>query len=96
MLAPMGAQEISRRIRRVVFASGGMGIDFGNLADVSLYAAGRKSLTALHVLLALEEEFGVEFPDEVLNRANFATLASIRETIRPLLQGCHDPVVGHC
>jgi acyl carrier protein len=93
----MGDHDISRRIRRVVFASSGLRLDFATLADDDdLYAAGLKSLAALHVMHALEEEFEVEFPDNVLDRANFASLAGMRETIRPLLQGCHDPVAGHC
>lgn len=46
-------------------------------ADADLYSAGMTSHASVNVMLALEDELDVEFPDEMLNRETFATIASI-------------------
>ena len=52
--------------------------------DSDLYAAGLTSLTTVHVMLALEEHFDVEFPDELLSRATFGSLQAIADAIEDL------------
>ena len=54
-------------------------IAFGTDAD--LYDAGMTSHATVNVMLALEGEFDVEFPDELLNRSVFASIASIRNAL---------------
>jgi acyl carrier protein len=49
-----------------------------------LYDAGLKSLAAVHLMLALEVEFGIEFPDSVLHRSAFSSIARIRDLIEEL------------
>lgn len=46
-----------------------------------LYAAGMTSHATVDVMLALEGEFDVEFPDELLKRSVFANIASIRDAL---------------
>jgi acyl carrier protein len=45
--------------------------------DTDLYQAGMKSFAAVQLMLALEEAFGVRFPDEMLDRATFRSLGAI-------------------
>ena len=47
-------------------------------ADADLYDAGMTSHATVNVMLALEGEFDVEFPDELLKRSVFSSIASIR------------------
>lgn len=53
--------------------------------EADLYAAGLTSLTTVHLMLALEEHFDVEFPDEMLGRQTFESVLSISEAIEELL-----------
>lgn len=49
--------------------------------DVDLYEAGMTSHATVDVMLALEGEFDVEFPDEMLKRSVFGSIASIRDAL---------------
>ncbi len=49
-----------------------------------LYAAGMTSQASVSVMLALEGEFDVEFPDRMLKRSVFASIASIRSALAEL------------
>src|SRR5687768_12809307 len=74
--------DLLRRIRRVVAESGSLTVDVASLGDGDdLYEAGLKSLAAVHLMLALEAEFGIEFPNSVLNRSAFGSLARIRTVV---------------
>lgn len=53
--------------------------------DTDLYAAGLSSLTTVHLMLALEDHFNVEFPDRLLGRKTFESVLSIDEAIAGLL-----------
>lgn len=50
-----------------------------------LYSAGLTSLTTVHLMLALEDHFQVEFPDRMLSRKTFESIQSIDEAIQELL-----------
>lgn len=53
--------------------------------DADLYAAGLSSLATVHVMLALENAFDIEIPDQMLTRQLFRSvdsLAAAVETIR--------------
>jgi D-alanine--poly(phosphoribitol) ligase subunit 2 len=70
------------RIRRLIGATPSLRLEVDGLSeDDDLYDAGLKSLAAVHLMVALEEEFGIEFPDSVLHRSAFATMGRIRDTI---------------
>ena len=49
-----------------------------------LYAAGMTSHASVNVMLALEGKFDVEFPDQMLKRSAFESIASIRAAIATL------------
>jgi acyl carrier protein len=71
------------RIRAVLLKHGRLGKDAMHLAETDdLYAAGMTSLASVNVMLALEGEFDVEFPDQMLNRSMFITLGAIEAALR--------------
>lgn len=53
-------------------------------ADQDLYAAGLTSFAAVQLMLAIEEAADIEFPERMLNRKSFSTLANIRACIDEL------------
>lgn len=55
-------------------------------ASDDLYAAGLTSLTTVHVMLALEDHFDVEFPDSMLSRQTFGSIQSIADAIEELME----------
>ena len=52
--------------------------------DASLYEAGMTSHASVNVMLALEDTFDVEFPDEMLKRSVFESVATIAGALRAL------------
>ena len=71
------------RIRTVLLKHGRLGKDAMQLGETDdLYATGMTSLASVNVMLALEGEFGVEFPDQMLNRSMFITVAAIEAALR--------------
>jgi len=70
------------RIRRVLAEHARLGVDPGEVTDdESLYDAGMTSHASVNVMLALEDAFDVEFPDRLLRRDVFETIASIRTAL---------------
>jgi acyl carrier protein len=51
-----------------------------------LYQAGMTSHASVNVMLALEGEFEIEFPDHMLKRSVFESIAAMREAISSLTQ----------
>ncbi|CAM5243320.1 MULTISPECIES: phosphopantetheine-binding protein [Streptomyces] len=54
-------------------------------ADTDLWRAGMDSLSSVSVVVAVEEQYDVEFPDELLTREVFSTAAAIAAAVRTLL-----------
>jgi acyl carrier protein len=52
--------------------------------DADLFVAGLSSHASVNVMLALENAFDIEFPDEMLTRNTFASIASIRTALEQL------------
>jgi acyl carrier protein len=83
----MHTDQTARRIRDVITSTPSLRVDVANLSDHDdLYAAGLKSLAMVHLMLALEDEFAIEFPDSVLHRGSFATVWRICHTVAGLMQ----------
>ncbi|MEO7331243.1 MAG: acyl carrier protein [Minicystis sp.] len=53
--------------------------------DTDLYSVGMTSFASVNVLLALESRLGIEFPDHMLRRSVFQTIASIHAAAAELL-----------
>lgn len=54
-----------------------------------LYEAGLSSLDTIQLMLALERQFNVEIPDELLNRNLFRSIDALAETIGALQRTEH-------
>jgi acyl carrier protein len=75
----------SEQIREILHQHARLNVDASTLADDSdLYAAGMTSHASVNVLLALEGTFGVEFPDRMLSRQVFASVAALRTAVEEL------------
>jgi acyl carrier protein len=73
------------RIREIIKQHGRMPTDVGSLPDdADLFLAGMSSHASVNVMLALENAFDVEFPDEMLTRNTFASIAAIRAALEQL------------
>lgn len=72
-------------VRDIVAEHGRLSVDVATLSDTdSLYEAGMTSHASVNVMLALEDAFDVEFPDEMLKRSVFESVASISEALTAL------------
>ncbi len=90
------SQPVTDTIRALLAEHARLGADVASLSDTDdLYAAGMTSHSSVQVMLALEDEFDVEFPDAMLKRSVFesvdaiaaaltelATVAPLREELR--------------
>jgi acyl carrier protein len=73
------------RIRTVLEAHAKLRVPAGGLGEGDdLYAAGMTSHASVNVMLALEDAFDVEFPDELLTKHTFCTIATVREALQTL------------
>jgi len=68
----------SERVRNILAQHAKLSVDIKSLSDDSdLYGAGLSSFATVQLMLALEEEFGIEIPDRLLNRRSFESIAAI-------------------
>lgn len=73
------------RVRQIIREHGRLPADLDALDDdADLYQAGMTSHASVNVMLALESEFDVEFPDAMLKRTVFQSVRSIREALETL------------
>ena len=75
--------EFDAKIRSILSKHGRLAVDPAGLSVATdLYQAGMSSHASVNVMLALEGEFDIEFPDELLKRSVFASITSIRDAVR--------------
>jgi acyl carrier protein len=76
---------VTEEIRKIIAEHGRLSIDVAQLpADADLYHAGMTSHASVNVMLALEDHFGIEFPDRMLTRGVFESIASIEAAVAAL------------
>jgi acyl carrier protein len=49
--------------------------------DDNLYEVGLKSLDAVHLILAVEQEYAIEFSDDMFQRQMFSTISRIAHSV---------------
>ncbi len=80
--------DVEERIRAVLVAHARMPGGVEALDDTAdLYAAGMTSHASVNVMLAIEDEFDVEFPERLLRKDTFASVSAIRAALEELLGG---------
>ena len=73
------------RIRQIVKDHGGLGLEFEKVSNsTDLYRAGMTSYASVALMIALENEFDLEFPDAMLSRSVFESVDSIASAIESL------------
>ncbi|MGY2850384.1 MULTISPECIES: acyl carrier protein [Bradyrhizobium] len=75
------------RIRALLEQQPMISLDFNTITDdTNLYDAGLTSFATVQVMLALEEEFNIEFPEAMLTRRTFSSLANVADAVSRLTQ----------
>ena len=73
-------------IRRVLRDHARLAVDADAIAaDADLFQAGMSSYASVNVMLALEDTFDVQFPDRMLKRSVFESIAAIERALVELL-----------
>ncbi len=69
-------------IRELLVKFGKLPVSLDQVADdADLYAVGLTSFASVQLMLGIEEAFDIEFPDNLLNRKSFASIAAIAKTV---------------
>ena len=72
-------------VREVLSQHGRLSVDVAALDPESdLYGVGLTSLATVGIMLALEDRFDIEFPESMLSRKTFKSLAAIAEAVASL------------
>jgi len=78
--------RLESEIRALIARERYLALDVAALGDRDdLYRAGLTSHDTVNLMLALEDRFGVEFPDRLLTRRTFQTIADLAAALRELL-----------
>ena len=76
---------MTEEIRQIIKDHGRLPVDINGLAaDTDLHQSGMTSHASVNVMLALEDHFDVEFPDRMLTRSVFESIASIEAALTEL------------
>lgn len=77
--------DVDVMIRSVLETHGRLPVSVSNLSDDDdLYESGLSSHASVNVMLALEDAFDVEFPDSLLRKRTFQSVAAIRDALESL------------
>lgn len=72
-------------IRAILDANGKLAVPAGRLGEFDdLFAAGLDSLAMVNVLMALEEHFNIEVPDQLLSRRTFSSVHMLASMVSEL------------
>jgi acyl carrier protein len=72
-------------IRKLIDEHGRLSVPASSLKDdQDLYETGLTSFAAVQLMLGLEDAFDIEFPERMLNRRSFASIATIASCISEL------------
>jgi acyl carrier protein len=77
---------VEERVRSVLDAHGRLGTPVDQLgSDDDLFRCGLTSHASINVMLGLEDEFDVEFPERLLRKATFATIGAMVAAVEELV-----------
>jgi len=70
-------------IRGALAEHGQLAVEVGTLGDDDdLYAAGLTSNATVNLMLALEDELGIEFPEDLLRRSTFQSISALGAAVQ--------------
>jgi acyl carrier protein len=77
--------SVNHEIRQIIRDNARLLVDVATLSDqADLYQAGMTSYASLDVMLALEDHFGVQFPERMLRRTVFESIDAIAAALTEL------------
>jgi acyl carrier protein len=77
---------MDERIRTILSEYGNLPVEVDKIRDDDdLYQAGMTSHASVNVMLALEDEFGIEFPEAMLAKGTFQSVAAIGNALGELI-----------
>jgi acyl carrier protein len=77
--------SVNVTIREVLKGHARLPVPIDTLSDTNdLYENGMTSHASVNVMLALEDEFDIEFPDSLLRKGTFQSVAAIRAALASL------------
>jgi acyl carrier protein len=83
--ADTGTSDVDATIRKVLEDHARTQVPVAQLGNNDdLYQAGLTSHASVNVMLALEDAFDVEFPDELLRKGTFESVSAIRDSLSTL------------
>ena len=72
-------------IRQILREHARLPVDIDSISDdADLYEAGMTSHASVNVMLAIEDHFDLEFPDHMLKRSVFESVAAIASALQEL------------
>lgn len=78
---------MKQTIRTLLAKHGNLPIATEEIEDgADLYDAGLSSFASVQLMLALEEEFDIEFPEHLLNRKSFSSVEAIEAALTEILE----------
>jgi acyl carrier protein len=81
----MPVSTLDANIREILGKQGRLPVDANLLNDTDdLFEAGMTSHASVNVMLALEDTFDIEFPEELLRKATFSSISAIRAALESL------------
>ena len=87
------ARSLRPRLRELQAEHARLGTDIASLSDTDdLYGAGMTSHASVTVMLACEDEWDIEFPQQMLKKSTFASVSNIRDALAEL--GVDDATVA--
>ncbi|NJQ05644.1 acyl carrier protein [Streptomyces lonarensis] len=70
------------RVRQVLLSVLGDSVDVSLVdTDTDLWSMGLDSLRCVRLMVALEDEFAIEFPDELLTRETFSSVRRMSDAV---------------
>jgi len=78
--------ELTEILRRILAERGRLRVPLSEVADDDdLYLAGMTSQSSAAVMLAFEDTFELEFPERMMRREVFESIAAMRSAVAELL-----------
>ncbi len=79
------SEQVNAEIRRVLREHARLPVEVDSIGDnADLFQSGMTSHASVNVMLALEDQFDVEFPDRMLKRSVFESVAAISAAVGEL------------
>jgi acyl carrier protein len=76
--------DIRSKIRTLVAQHARVSPGATSTDTADLYDAGLTSMASVNLMLALEEHFEIEFPESMLQRKTFSSVAAISDAVQAL------------